>query len=161
MQHERELRSDIDHMMDVLRANPQTRFTITKLQALTGLPQSFLKKWIDVLEEQGQIRFFYNISDDQFSWIGKDTAPEQTKIEVHEQEPQKSIFRTYSRDEITILLEDVKDTISSAKSINSRIELLKKSKSSDLAALGIAKHNLEEKKKKISHLLSEAKRLKN
>ena len=162
MQHERELRSDIDHLMDILRANPKTRFTITKLESLTGLPESFLKKWVDVLEERGHIRFFYNISDEQFSWISENVprieeAPSKIEAVGENGKTPGMKLRTYCKGEENALIEDMKNTVASAKILRARICTLKKAGSPNLAAIRIAQHRLDEKKKEISHLLEQAK----
>ena len=165
MQHEGELRSDIDYLIDILRANPKTKFTISKLQSLTGHSNLFLKKWINVLEEQGHIRFFYNISNEEFAWISNETHEhlrhrENTVINSA-RIPKTNGRQEYSQDEMRILLEDVKKSFASAKEVHKKFSKLKNSKFTDLAALGLAQHTLEEKKNELLHLLSEAKRLKN
>ena len=166
MQHEGELRSDIDHLIDILRSNPQTKFTVTKLHALTGFPISFLKKWIEVLEEQGHVRFFYNISDEEFSWDAK-TRIEKEKKASEISAPKKIaaykqpvLLREYTENELNLLLEDINSAISQTKKLRARIETLKKSRNSDLAAIGISEHKLEEKRKLLTHLAEQAKKLK-
>ena len=184
MQHEGELRSDLDFLMDILRSNPATRFTISKLHVHTGLPVPFVKKWVGVLAERGHLRFFYNIPDHEFSWAREGvpcngnggheySAPVEAAPAHFGQLPQifhpravqnisgpgAQNLRQYSRGEIGVLLEDIKKALGAAKRMDARVCALKKSHMTDLAALGIARHDLRQKKRELAHLLSEAKRL--
>ncbi|MFH0927723.1 MAG: hypothetical protein V1822_04040 [Candidatus Micrarchaeota archaeon] len=168
MQHEGELRSDIDYVIDVLRSNPTTKFTVAKLRSCTGLPIAFLKKWLGVLEEEGHIRFFYNIPEDEFCWVlGSNSAHIGRNIgsaskakpgPVHGGDGKK--FRQYDAGQMQALLSDIGGAIEEAKKLDGRVSAIKKSRVVDLAALGIARHGLAEKNKELAHLLSEAKRLK-
>lgn len=163
MQHEGELRSDMDYLIEILRSNPKTKFTLSKLQTLTGFPSTFLKKWINVLEEQGHIRFFYNISDEEFTWVSNNSDKQvyndkEIANYVHKQ-THKVSRKTYTKKETTQLLGDIKVFMQETKTISARIEKLKKSRNVDLAAVQIAKHNLAQKKEELSHLLEQIKKI--
>lgn len=163
MQHEGELRSDIDCLMDVLRANAGTRFTLKRLHAITGLGIPFLKKWIEVLEEQGKVRFFYNMTNEEFAWepqTTEDVSGYRKIVRIETQTPvvSRKEFKGYSKGELRILLEDIGTAVSDAKKLDEKISLLKKSRNVDLAALGIARHKLAQKNLELSHLREQAKK---
>jgi len=164
MKHEREMRSDIDYLIDILRSNPQKKFTVARVRELTGLPISFLRKWVDVLGEQGHIRFFYGISDEEFVWNSNNKlAQEQTYSQIDN--PKTLVpariavkLKEYEKESLGSLLEDIDILLEQTKKLSSRISVLKKSRNSDLTATGIAQHKLEEKKLELVHLISQAKK---
>ncbi len=186
MQFEGEVRSGMDCVIELLRSNPKTKFTIAKVRARTGLPNSFLKKWIDLLEKHGFVHFFYNIKHDEFIWVEQKREVKQVQtnnatnnITRRYNRNEKSIYSSTEKtvistsdltqykqyslqpDKIKELMNDINETVADTQILARRINSIKSAKIIDFTTLGITRHNLEIKNRRLANLLSQAKSINN
>lgn len=64
-----EIKSDVDRIIEILRATPERYFPIAELAARTGLTPLQIRKWIGVLEAGGRTRLRYALTQEEVAWL--------------------------------------------------------------------------------------------
>ncbi|MFH1307101.1 MAG: hypothetical protein ABIH83_05625 [Candidatus Micrarchaeota archaeon] len=157
MEKMEELSSEVDYVIRILRANPNKNFNFKNLHNLTGMPVVLLRKWIELLEENGQVKISYNLSNEEVSWVGESrerAAPPQIP------EPNGSISKkTYDYANIPLLIEEIKTKKTLIERAEKRKMLFEEKNSADNATIRILELRIKEQKKDLFYLLNEARKL--
>jgi len=66
-----EIKTEVDRLIEVLQARPGKAVRLSELTNLTGLSIAQVRKWIHILEERGQVKISYSLSDELIEWKGQ------------------------------------------------------------------------------------------
>ncbi len=66
-----DIRNEVDHLIDLLRAEPIHPYKLSALAAQARLSVPQARKWIHILEARGQVKVRYNLTDDEVLWMAK------------------------------------------------------------------------------------------
>lgn len=112
-------RTDLDLLIDILRANPEQTFSYDKLSRLTSMTIPSIKKWTNLLELRGDVKIEYRLSEDAISWIG-DTFEKKDEDSVYRQEYREEDLKSQIKD----MLESIQQTKERIASLKEKREML-------------------------------------
>jgi hypothetical protein len=149
-------KTDVDILINLLRSNPHKEFSYPQLVILTGMSLDSLKKWIEILENRGDVQIIYRISEDVIRWIGLQLAEKRVGIDTRQ---QTKLNRQQLSDQLT-------DIMTSIREAKKRVQMLDKLKRNlqlqdkpQSPLLKTYSDMLEKEKLKLSALLKDANKL--